>query len=398
VTTKSAPLVLALALLASAASGAGPTDVKIGETFTLRSAVLDEDRAYSVYLPASYRSNAHSYPVLYLLDGEAHFQSASGVVQFMSTNGNTQIPELIVVAITNTDRWRDLSPTRSVRDLDGKENPVMARSGGGERFLKFFETELIPTIEGRYRTLPYRMLVGHSLGGVLAIQALLSAPGLFQGIVAIDPALWWDDQTLVRRAKTTLTSSRKDVPGLRNAVYLSLAGDRHGGPFDSALFDEPVRALEQALEHESSPALRTRLVQYDGEDHNSVPLLSLYDGLLFVFDGYKPDWGALTSPAAVVAHFQKVSERLGVPLETETALNTLGYRALGRNDIDASIDCFKLNTTLYPGSGNVWDSLAEAYATKGEKALAISNYEKSLALDPANEHARKELVRLRAKD
>src|SRR5688572_11362194 len=108
-------LSLFLPLEWAAGQGAGRTpedrSIRIGEKFRIQSRVLNEERSYWVYVPSSY-DNKHfepkKYPVLYLLDGDAHFQSASGVVQFMSENinGNIQIPELIIVAIPNTQRTR----------------------------------------------------------------------------------------------------------------------------------------------------------------------------------------------------------------------------------------------------------------------------------------------------
>src|SRR5437016_3220945 len=130
--------------------------IKIGERFTLESKILNEVRPYLIYLPASYHAQVFApkrYPVLYLLDGDAHFQSASGVVQFMSAsiNGNIQIPELIIVAIPNTRRTRELTPTHTTRGYGGKEEPNLASSGGGESFLRFMGEELIPHIQAEYR-------------------------------------------------------------------------------------------------------------------------------------------------------------------------------------------------------------------------------------------------------
>ena len=111
--------------------------ITIGEKLSLASETLGEERPYWIYLPQSYNNSSQSYPVLYLLDGDAHFHSVSGVVQFMSAgiNGNIQIPELIVVAIPNTDRTRDLTPTHATVDPDGKKQPFLTSSGGGDKFL-----------------------------------------------------------------------------------------------------------------------------------------------------------------------------------------------------------------------------------------------------------------------
>src|SRR4051812_21828632 len=102
---KSITLALSFSILVlSAAAQEKSRDIKIGEAFSLRSKTLNEERAYWVYLPESYNDTTFApqrYPVLYLLDGNAHFHIASGVVQFMSggVNRNLQIPEMIVVAI-----------------------------------------------------------------------------------------------------------------------------------------------------------------------------------------------------------------------------------------------------------------------------------------------------------
>jgi predicted alpha/beta superfamily hydrolase len=116
--TKSAVLSLALVPLSASAQDQN-RDVKIGEKFSIKSTVLNEERPYWIYLPPSYNERTYArqrYPVLYLLDGDAPFHSASGVVEFMSAgiNRNLQIPEMIVVGVSNTDRARDMTPRRFV--------------------------------------------------------------------------------------------------------------------------------------------------------------------------------------------------------------------------------------------------------------------------------------------
>jgi tetratricopeptide (TPR) repeat protein len=81
----------------------------------------------------------------------------------------------------------------------------------------------------------------------------------------------------------------------------------------------------------------------------------------------------------------------------EEALNQLGYRLLQQNRNADAIAIFKLNVEEYPKSGNVYDSLAEAYAKDGQKQFAIDNYHKSLELDPKNQHAIDQLKELEQK-
>jgi tetratricopeptide (TPR) repeat protein len=71
----------------------------------------------------------------------------------------------------------------------------------------------------------------------------------------------------------------------------------------------------------------------------------------------------------------------------EGTLNSLGYEMLEHGYAEDAVETFRLNVEFYPDYANGYDSLAEAYMLHGERALAIENYEKSLALDPGNENA-----------
>jgi len=79
----------------------------------------------------------------------------------------------------------------------------------------------------------------------------------------------------------------------------------------------------------------------------------------------------------------------------EARLNDLGYALLQESKLSDAIAIFKLNVELYPQSSNTYDSLGEAYMKNGDKALAISNYAKSLELDPKNKNAANMLEKLR---
>ena len=78
----------------------------------------------------------------------------------------------------------------------------------------------------------------------------------------------------------------------------------------------------------------------------------------------------------------------------ENDFNALGYRLMGNGKIDEAIEVFKLNIDAFPGSWNVYDSLAEAYMTKGVNELAIKYYKKSIDLNPENTNAKEIVKRL----
>src|SRR5918992_226271 len=79
--------------------------------FTIKSAVLGEERTVLVRTPAGYETNKVRYPVLYMTDGDAHMGHTAATVEFLTRNG--RISDLIVVGVTNTDRARDLTPVKS---------------------------------------------------------------------------------------------------------------------------------------------------------------------------------------------------------------------------------------------------------------------------------------------
>lgn len=374
--------------------------VTIGQKFAIASETLGEDRQYWVYLPESYDSDtvaSQRYPVMYLLDGDGHFKSASGVVQFMSSgpNANSQIPELIIVAIPNTNRWRDLTPSHSIMDPFGEETERQQDSGGGDAFLKFVRTELFPKIESDYRTASHRTLVGHSLGGLTTLHALLEAPDMFQGYIAIDPSLWWDDQLLVRHAEEKLGNERERSASL----YMSLANTSDSITGEPSGLMTAVRAFNEILASDDYPDIRFEMQYFEEENHASVPLLSLYHGLLHVFDGFNyPLSNVFANPslASVTVHFEEVSERLGVHFQPpEGMINILGYELLYEvEDVDQAIEVFALNVSMYPKSFNVYDSLGEAYMVRGDTDLAIENYEKSIVLNPDNTNGEQQLEKL----
>ncbi|MCH2193766.1 MAG: alpha/beta hydrolase-fold protein [Kordia sp.] len=95
------------------------------------------------------------YPVIYVLDGRAHFLSICTVINQLDSD---IIAEMIVVGIENSQhRVRDLTPTK-VKEANGASDWVKD-SGGGEKFTDFIANELIPYMDKKYPTTSHRILV-----------------------------------------------------------------------------------------------------------------------------------------------------------------------------------------------------------------------------------------------
>ncbi len=174
---------LAIGLCNSAWAQRLDSAVAIGQGSHIWSKTLQEERHLLIHLPPGYWHSDERYPVLFLLDAEAQFHHATGIVNFLGTD-NGRIPEMIVVGVTNTNRTRDLTPATQ----DAEQRKDHPNAGGADAFLTFLADELRPWVNANYRTQPYRILVGHSLGGLFAVHSLLRRPDSFQPISRVSPS------------------------------------------------------------------------------------------------------------------------------------------------------------------------------------------------------------------
>ena len=379
-----------------AASESEPV-VRVGAKFHYPSAILQDERAYWVELPDEYESavNAQkSYPVLYLLDAERFFAAASATVKFMSQLGT--IPETIIVGIPSTaQRARDMTPTHSLKGPNGELTQRRATSGGADAFLSSLQKELLPRIEAKYRTMPYRVLAGQSLSGLFALHAFIQDPASFHAIIAMDPSLWWDDRLLARRAATSASLTKN----LRNSVYIGTAN--HDAEQDAGRGPKAAtQAFSQALKSLPAPSLRSKLQAFEDENHGSVPFPSFYYGLSFTFDGYRvPTSGAVKDPATIIAHYRQFSEQRGATFEPpEIAFATVAFLLLfEQKKVDQAVAVLEENAKRHPASPQAHEYLGQAYLAKEDKASAIRCFERVLQLKPGDEATAQQLQSVRGK-
>ena len=166
----------------------------------LQSKELNETRTLNIYLPEGYHTDS-SYPVIYLLDGSADedFIHVVGLVQFYTFPWVDLLPKSIVVGIANVDRRRDFTFPTTI-EKDKKDFPT---TGGSEMFIRFIESELQPHINQSFKTNGNNMLIGQSLGGLLATEVLFKKPALFTQYMIVSPSLWWDKESLLNLPLTT---------------------------------------------------------------------------------------------------------------------------------------------------------------------------------------------------
>ncbi len=389
---------LALFITATSLVAYAQTDNKIviGMVDSIQSKILNENRKVWVYVPGGGQLDIYAkqrYPVVYLLDGDAHFTSVVGMIQQLSTvNGNMICPEMIVVGIPNTDRMRDLSPTHVQADAY-MSGDFLKTTGGGETFISFIEKELMPYIEAKYPTEPYKILIGHSLGGLMVMQTVIHHADLFNSYVAIDPSMWWDNKKLLNESKKILAN--KKFTG--KSLFLGIANTMDEGMTvekvqkDTSNDTRHIRSileLKGDLTRNNQNGLKVQSKYYGDDTHGSVPLITEYDALHFIFDFYplklsikdRTDTGTVLA-GKYATHFNNISKQLGYSVKpSENMINSMGYQALANKQIQKAESFFKLNIANFPESGNVYDSYGDYFIDKKDTANAIVQFKKALSI------------------
>ena len=365
----------------------------IGHIDSLYSEILGEERALWIHAPEGTLDSSFTgeLPVLYLLDGDAHFHSVTGLIkQLSSVNGNQKIPRMITVGIPNSpaNRTRDLSPSMV------KDRP---ESGGGNRFLDFIEKELMPYIESNYPVANHKLFVGHSLGGLTVINTLLHRPHLFTNYIAIDPSLWWNEQEMLGKADSVFQETQLD----NKSLYVSIANTMQEGMEYSTIMSDTNEAskhirsiIEFSTKLEENPinGLDFKWNYYENDSHGSVPLISEYDALRHMYSWYECEcynelFGDGTTRTGqewseiLIDHYTMLSEKMGYDAKPEEQMfNGMAYWLLGEKEYEKAYAFFYMNIHFYPESYNVYDSMGDYYLAREDKESAAKYFEKCLEL------------------
>jgi len=264
-------------------------------------------------------------------------------------------------------------------------------SGGMPAFFTFLRNELIPRIDSTYRTMPWRVFVGHSFGGITTLNALYTIPETFNAYVAIDPSLWWDDRVLLRKARDYFESARLEG----RALWVAQANTIN--PADTArnLHFESITRFDAILRAYDRSGVRYGFRYYDDDDHGSVPLIAEYDALRFIFDGYKvPLAQVLDRPRLLVDHFREASARLGGTFQPSwRMLAQLGQLAMTQ-DTAKAIEVGEIGVELYPEYPHAYEFLGDVWVARGDTTRARSYYGQALERKPDDSRLREKIGRL----
>lgn len=253
---------------------------KSNEVITIPSKVLNQERQIYIHVPKQDSANPNkTFPVLYLLDGENHFHILSAYIEYLSHY--EIIPPIMVVGIISKDRRKDLTPTKSTIDYDGKVDSAYNTSGGNEHFFQFMQAELIPYIETNYKVEPYKIFAGHSFGGITTINCMLTHPDMFNAYIAISPSLWWDNKYILKLVEKKLTKSVY----LNKKFFYSVGNE---GIKDPNSFHTDLLKFDSLIVNRTPKGLLYKYKCYPEESHMSEPIVAYYDALRFIYQDWKP--------------------------------------------------------------------------------------------------------------
>ena len=367
------------------------------QKLTLHSNTLNEDRVVWIRTPQNYEKTQGPFPVLYLADGSTYINLVASTMDLLVLDD--RMPPLVIVGIANTDRTRDMTPSHA--DEKNPDGTVHAdpTSGGADHFVDFIQNELMPEIERRYRVAPYKIFVGHSFGGLLAVHILITRPDMFQAYIAASPSLWWDNQSTLHQAQDFFAAHAE----LNKVLFFDLGNE-------GAEMDSPFNALQKTLTDKTPKDFHWKSAVYPDEDHGTSVLRGYYDGLREIFfDWHVPtdqDGKIIGGLQGLEAHYRELSARYGYEIRPAergmNSMNNLGYQLLADKKVAEAIVVFKRNVELYPASANVYDSLADGYEADSKLDLATKNAQKAVEVgtkidDPHLGEYKEHLKRLIAK-
>jgi len=355
------------------------------------SKVLKENRRIHIYTPDRPKNNGN-YPVLYVLDAEAMMSMVSGQVEYLSESYKI-IPSMIIVGIENTDRIRDLTPTHSVIGPEGKPDTSATAfgkdSGGGDKMLQFMREELMPYINNNYPSAPYNILFGHSLGGLMAVHAMINHPGMFNSSIAASPSLQWDGQSLLKQV-----GRLEQTEKIKGSLFFS---DANEGP----AFHQNQLTLDSVLKQKRIEGLQHTYNYYPNETHISEPVKAFYDGIRFIYPEWFLNYNSSAFRKTITAkmlkdHYLKLSQKYRYNVIAPQDEINLVARMLRRDPkkINDAIELLEMNALNYPTSSTVLELLGDTFQMAGDTKQALIAYDKALHLDKNNEPVKQKIKKL----
>jgi uncharacterized protein len=268
---------LPFCLLLSAIVQAQTKPFELGIIDELNSKELGEKRVLNIYFPEGYKQDdTAAYSVIYLLDGSADedFIHVAGLIQFNSFSWINRIPKSILVGIATVDRRRDFTyPTTITEDQQRYKT-----AGKSAKFIAFIEKELQPYIEKKYKGNGPKMLIGQSLGGLLATEILLKKPILFDKYIIVSPSLWWDNGSLLNHTTGLLEKMQR-----KTDIYVGVGKEGLTPGATPRVMETDANLLAEKIRNVKNKMIHVQFDYLPGEDHGTIMHQAVFNALRLLF-------------------------------------------------------------------------------------------------------------------
>ncbi|WP_394693363.1 alpha/beta hydrolase-fold protein [Hyphobacterium sp.] len=362
-------------------AGATPlNDDERRENLQIVSDVLGETRQIIVHLPDDYQDNPdRRYSVLYLTDAEWQFDLIAATLDYHAEWG--RIPRHIVVGLFNPERNADLVPVA---------DPGYPGSGDGDAYLRHVSEDVLPLIDERYRTNDIRILFGHSFGGVMVLNQLLTDSEVFDGYIALGASTWVSDRVLFDRLQTA------DLDFGGAALYTAV-GETDGGATvpDGELFAERLAAMEpQSLDwvFEIRP----------GENHFTNVPEGLHRAISFLYPFAHQETELVERARqggadAVRAWFAQEESRLDWRFHPQTMeLSLAGFTLGSEGEVGAAMTVFDELQRRFPENVEVVAIRANTLGAARQYAAAITEIDRAIEMAEESGHPASRVAAFRA--
>lgn len=235
-------------------------------TELFNSSKLGESREITIGLPASYSKNPDKkYPVLYLLDGDYLFDPFYGALSYGEYWED--IPETIVVGINQNKKNERLDDS----DFDPE---IGVPTGTGANFFEFIGGELLPYIEKKYRTAPFRLIAGHDTTAGFLNFFLYKDQPLFSAYISLSPDL--------------IPEMENILPKRLNVIKQPIFYYQSTAEGDLSKKENPIQTLTDGLKAIENPYFNYKFDDFKSASHYSLVLYSIPSALYQIFESFKP--------------------------------------------------------------------------------------------------------------
>ncbi len=332
-------------------------------TDTISSQRLNEDREITIGLPPSYAKNTNQkYPILVLLDGDFLFDPFQGALSYGYYWDD--LPEVIIVGI-NQNKNNEREADCMVDETTGLP------SEKGEQFFEFIGMELIPYIQKKYRTAPFKMIAGlDTTAGFLNLYLYKDNP-VFDAYISMSPELPAEMETNIPLRLGVIqkpifyyhSSADGDVKKMRNRII----------------------ALDEAAKKITKETLNYRFDDFKGASHYSLVLNSIPSALYQIFSVYQPisisefNEKIAVLPSGYVDYLIKKYDVIDKSFALKLPIRLNDFKAieaaiLKNKAYDEFDKLSQLARKNYPKSMLADYQLAQMYEKKGDNAKAVKSY------------------------